>query len=190
MEDAVPKNKAPSKPLIPQNNKDKKPFQKEWSRNDRLNEETRRELRRKNLSYNRKKPWEPGQRWLGKGKVHYIEVLPDSDEEVVARRDQGNEHNSLDDEHPQVEANGVEQQRDETKGVTIVTLSGVPTFHTFRVSEVLQGQRVTVLIDGEATQNFIDSNLMTRRGIPTVDFERFDVVVVGECSMPCTQKIL
>jgi hypothetical protein len=33
MEDAVPKNKGPSKPFIPQKNKDKNPFQKEWPRN-------------------------------------------------------------------------------------------------------------------------------------------------------------
>jgi hypothetical protein len=89
-----------------------------------------------------------------------------------------------------VEAKGVEQQHNETKGVTISTLSGVPRFHTFRVRGVLQGQRVTVLIDGGATHNFIDLALVTRRGIPTIDFERFDVVVVGGCSMPCTQKIL
>jgi hypothetical protein len=31
MEYVVPKNKIPSKPFLPQENKDKKPFQKEWS---------------------------------------------------------------------------------------------------------------------------------------------------------------
>jgi hypothetical protein len=35
---------------------------------------------------------------MGKGKVHYIEVLPDSDEEEEAGREQGSEHNSSDDE--------------------------------------------------------------------------------------------
>jgi hypothetical protein len=89
-----------------------------------------------------------------------------------------------------VEAKSVEQQHVETQGVTIATLSVVPRFHTFRVCGVLQGQRVTVLIDGGETHNFIDSTLVTRRGIPTVDLERFDVVVAGGCSMPCTQKIL
>jgi hypothetical protein len=126
---------------------------------------------------------------MGKGKVHYIEVLPDSDEEEEAGREQGSEHNSSDDEQPRVEAKGVEQQCIETKGVTIATLSGVPRFHTFRVCGVLQGQRVTVLIDGGETHNFIDSALVARRGIPTIDFERFDVVVTGGRSMSCTQKI-
>jgi hypothetical protein len=46
-----------------------------------LDEATRRELRRKQLCYTCKEPWEPGHRCMGKGKIHYIEVLSDSEEE-------------------------------------------------------------------------------------------------------------
>jgi hypothetical protein len=102
MEDAVPKNKFPSKPFLPQKNKDKKPFQKEWSRKEiewmrRLKEE----LRRKKLCFSCKEPWEPSHRCMGKGKVHYIEVLSDSDGEEEAGRAQGSEHSNSDDEQIQ-----------------------------------------------------------------------------------------
>jgi hypothetical protein len=46
-----------------------------------------------------------------------------------------------------------------------------------------------VLIDGGETHKFIDSTLVVERDIPTVDFEGFDVVVVGGHIIPCTQKI-
>lgn len=46
-----------------------------------------------------------------------------------------------------------------------------------------------MLIDGGATYNFIDSTLVTRRGIPTEDFEGFSVVVAGGCTMPCIKRV-
>jgi hypothetical protein len=82
-----------------------------------------------------------------------------------------------------------EQPHEEVKSGAIATLSSVPRFHTFRICGVVQGQWVTVLIDGGETHNFIDSTLVAKRGIPMVDFEGFDVVVVGGHIMPCTQKI-
>jgi hypothetical protein len=42
---------------------------------------------------------------------------------------------------------------------------------------VLQGQRVSVLIDGGVSHNFIDAALLKRRHIPTVEFEGFKVEV-------------
>ena len=81
MEDVAPKNKYLSKPFISQKGKDKKPFQKGGSGNNRLDEETRNELRRKKLCFSCKEPWQSGHRCMGKGKVHYIEVVSDSDEE-------------------------------------------------------------------------------------------------------------
>jgi len=44
----------------------------------------RENWRRKNLCYNYKEPWELGHKSMGKGKVHYIEVLPHSDEDEDA----------------------------------------------------------------------------------------------------------
>jgi hypothetical protein len=144
-----------------------------------LDDDDQRELRRKKLCFSCKEPWEPGHRCMGKGKVHYIEVLSDSDGEEEKGQEQESEHDSLVDENP----------HEEVKSGAIATLSGVPRFDTFRVHGVLQGQRVIVIIDGGSTHNFIDSALVTRRDIPTIDFEGFDVVVAGGCRMPCTKKI-
>jgi hypothetical protein len=52
---------------------------------------------------------------------------------------------------------------------------------------VLQGQRVSVLIDGGASHNFIDSALLQRRNIPIVEFEGFKVEVAGGTTMPCNK---
>jgi hypothetical protein len=54
---------------------------------------------------------------------------------------------------------------------------------------VLQGQRVSVLIDGGASHNFIDATLLKRRHIPTVEFEGFKVEVAGGSTMPCNKYI-
>ena len=46
------------------------------------------------------------------------------------------------------------------------------------------------MIDGEATHNFIDLDLVARRGIPIEDFEGSSVVVDSGHTMACTQKVL
>jgi hypothetical protein len=69
MADTMPK-KAPVKPFIPQKGKETKPFQKPWKGKDRMDEQTRKELRRKKLCFSCKEPWESGHRCMGKGKVH------------------------------------------------------------------------------------------------------------------------
>jgi hypothetical protein len=74
--------------------------------------------------------------------------------------------------------------------VTLASINGVPKFNTFRMSGVLQGQKVSVLIDGGASHNFIDSILLQRRHIPTVDFEGFRVEVAVGRTMPCDRYIL
>jgi hypothetical protein len=47
----------------------------------KLDEATRRELRRKQLCYTCKEPWEPRHRCMWKGKIHYIEVISDREDE-------------------------------------------------------------------------------------------------------------
>jgi hypothetical protein len=42
---------------------------------------TRRELRRKQLCFTCKEPWDPTHKCMGKGKAHYIEVISDDEEE-------------------------------------------------------------------------------------------------------------
>jgi hypothetical protein len=46
-----------------------------------------------------------------------------------------------------------------------------------------------MLIDGGTTHNVIDATLVAKRGIHTVNFGGFDVVVAGGRSMQCTKKI-
>jgi hypothetical protein len=130
MEDVVPKTKTFSKPFIPQKNKDKKPFQKEGTGKEKMDEATRNELRRKKLCFNCKDPWEPGHRCMGKGKAHYIEVLSESEDEEEVEQAHDCEQDKSAEEQPQEEA----------KSGAIATLSSVPRFHTFRIRGVVQGQ--------------------------------------------------
>jgi hypothetical protein len=44
--------------------------------------------------------------------------------------------------------------------VTLASISGVPKFNTFRMRGVLQGKKVSVLIDGGDSNNFINSTLL------------------------------
>jgi hypothetical protein len=44
-----------------------------------MDETTRRELRRKQLCFTCKEPWDPTDKCMGKGKAHYIEVIYDEE---------------------------------------------------------------------------------------------------------------
>jgi hypothetical protein len=54
---------------------------------------------------------------------------------------------------------------------------------------VVSEQKVSVLIDGGSLHNFIDSALLERRHIPTVEFEGFGVEVAGGRTIPCDRYI-
>ena len=71
----------------------------------------------------------------------------------------------------------------------IDVLSGVPQFHTLRLKGVLQGKKITVLVDGGATHNFIDSTLVERIKIHIEPFEGFNVVILGNHTMECNRWI-
>jgi hypothetical protein len=75
------------------------------------------------------------------------------------------------------------------KGGTIATLSGVPRYNTLRFKGLVQGQRITALVDGGATRNFIDASLVARRGLRTEEFERFHVAVANGYTMTCLDMI-
>lgn len=49
--------------------------------------------------------------------------------------------------------------------------------------------RVTILIDGGSTHNFIDSTLIVRKGIPKREFGGFNVEMVNDFIMECNQKV-
>jgi len=72
------KTKRFSKPYVPQRDRDRKPFQREWKGKEKLDNETRQELMRKKLCFTCKDPWIPGHRCIGKGEIHYIKVAVDS----------------------------------------------------------------------------------------------------------------
>jgi hypothetical protein len=75
------------------------------------------------------------------------------------------------------------------KGGTIATLSGVPRYNTLRLKGLVQGQRMTALVDGGATHNFIDASLVARRGLRTEEFEGFHVAVADGYTMSCLDMI-
>ena len=54
---------------------------------------------------------------------------------------------------------------------------------------MVQGQRVSVLVDSEATHNFIDAQLVQRRGIQTESFDGFSVLVPGARTMQCMRYL-
>ena len=181
------KTKFTPRPPINQGGRDQKGMNKGKGRMD---EETRRELRRKLLCLTCKEPWEPGHKCMRKCKAHYIEVISDDEDEEYFGHLQNMEKNPprID---PTMDEEGEEADFGLTrdKKVTIASISGVPKFNTFRMSGVLQGQKVSVLIDGGASHNFIDSTLLKIRHIPTVEFEGFRVEVAGGRTMPCDRHI-
>jgi hypothetical protein len=55
---------------------------------------------RKNLCFICKESWVPGNRCMGKGKVHYIELVLDSDEEETRGPTRDSDSNNSEEEHP------------------------------------------------------------------------------------------
>jgi hypothetical protein len=108
--------------------------------------------------------------WV-KGK-HTIEVLFDGEDDEETSHALREVHNSLEEEQPRSEGKEDESRREKPKKVVIATLSRVPKYYTFRIRGVVQGHRITALIDGGATHNFIDAALVDMKGIPTEEFER------------------
>jgi len=49
----------------------------------------------------------------------------------------------------------------------MASMSVFMRYHTFKVKGVLQGHKVTILIDGGESHNFIGGNMVERRGILT-----------------------
>ena len=68
-------------------------------------------------------------------------------------------------------------------GGTLAALRGVPKYLTLRVRGTIMGQIVSILVDSGATHNFIDTQLVQRRGIYIEDFEGFSVLVPGARTM-------
>jgi hypothetical protein len=125
---------------------------------------------------------------MGKGKVHYIEVVYDeedvSEDEVAHTHDSGKRSSEA--KPPHLDIFEDKSLQEGFKKVTIATLSGVPRYYTFKIKGVFQGQGVTTLIDGGATHNFIYMALVARRHIPNEEFKGFNVGVAYGYNMTCT----
>jgi len=116
---------------------------------------------------------------MGRGKAHYIEVTSDNEED----EDFGHIQNIEADTTETAEEEGTGHDIATDEKATLASINGVSKYNTFRMREVLQGQKVSVLIDEGASHNFIDSTLLQRRHIATVEFEGFKMEVAGGSTM-------
>ena len=76
-----------------------------------------------------------------------------------------------------------EEEKLPQPSIKIAVLNGVPWYHTLRLKGVLQGQRITVLVDVGATHNFIDASLLEKKNMPTESSEGFTMVIPGNHTM-------
>jgi hypothetical protein len=77
----VPNTKPITKLVVPQEDQDGKPIQREWKGKPKLEDDTKRELMREKLCFSCRDPWVPGHRCMGKGEIHYIKVVIEGDDE-------------------------------------------------------------------------------------------------------------
>lgn len=68
-------------------------------------------------------------------------------------------------------------------GGVIASLRGAMKYLILRIRGTVQRQRVSMLVDSGATHNFIDAQMVERRGIHTETFEGFSVLVLGDRTM-------
>jgi hypothetical protein len=102
---------------------------------------------------------------MGRGKAHYIEVTFVNEED----EDFGHIQN-IEDTTETIEEEATSHGSATEEKATLASINGVPKYNTFRMRGVLKGKRVSMLIDGCASHNFIDSTLLQRRHIPTFEF--------------------
>ena len=67
----------------------------------------------------------------------------------------------------------------------MAVLSTIPRYHTIQCKGVVLGQRASVLVDGGATNNFIDAEMVEKIRIPNEPFDGFTVVILGHNTMQC-----
>jgi len=122
------------------------------------------------------------------GKAHYIEVFSDIDAENETYFEMGGDDSATPQEGgPPPPTGGVSFAP--FKGV-LASLRGVHRSLTLRIRGTVQGKCVSVLVDSGATHNFIDAQLVQRRGITTKEFQGFSVLVPEDKTMQCTHYSL
>eukprot|EP00253_Pinus_taeda_P027462 PITA_27462 len=153
-----------------------------------LDDGAKRELKKKGLCFTYQEPWAPGHRCVA-GKAHLIEVFSESggeedDEEDVEAGDSHTMQGPL--PPPPLAAGGASFA---PTGGALAALRGVPKYLTLRVRGTVRGQRVSVLVDSGATHNFIDAQMVERRGIQTESFDGFSVLVPRDQTMTCARYV-
>jgi hypothetical protein len=96
---------------------------------DRVDENTKRELRRKQLCFTCKEPWKPTHKCMGRGQVQYIEVTSDNEEE-----DEVDQIQNIEAEMIEIEEEDITVEDNTT---TLASINGVPKYNTFRMRGVL-----------------------------------------------------
>ena len=61
----------------------------------------------------------------------------------------------------------------------------MPRYHTIRCKGVVLGQRDSVLVDGGASHNFIDEDMVKKINIPSEPFDGFTIVILGCNTIQC-----
>lgn len=153
----------------------------------KMDETTRNELRRKNLCFSCRKPWEPGHRCLGKGEVHYIEVVSASESEN--EKEYTISEDSQEEFHDMREHGEVSSHEVPPTSSSLATLNSAPQFFTIKVLGKVLNEDVVVLIDGGATHNFVNESFVQKKNIKTTNFAGFNVATgKGEIS-PCSRVV-
>eukprot|EP00253_Pinus_taeda_P022227 PITA_22227 len=130
----------------------------------------------------------PGHRCAA-AKAHFIEVFSESNGEEDEEDDveAGDSHAAQDPLPPPPAAPGGAAFA--PTGGALAALRGVPKYLTLRVRGTVRGQRVSVLVDSGATHNFINAQMVERRGIQTESFDGFSVLVPGDQIMVCARYV-
>eukprot|EP00253_Pinus_taeda_P030212 PITA_30212 len=140
------------------------------------------------LCFTCQEPWAPGHR-CATSKAHFIEVFSESSKEEDEESDveAGDSHAAQDPLPPQPPAAGGAAFA--PTGGALSALQGVPKYLTLRIRGTVRGQRVSVLVDSGATHNFIDAQMVERRGIQTESFNGFSVLVPRDQTMVCARYV-
>eukprot|EP00253_Pinus_taeda_P002225 PITA_02225 len=127
-----------------------------------IDDDARRELKKKRLCFTCQEPWAPGHRCAA-GKAHFIEVFSESrgEEDEEDDVEAGDSHAVQGPLPPLPPAVGGAAFA--SIGGALAALRGVPKYLTLRVWGTVRGQRVSVLVDSGATHNFIDAQMVEQR---------------------------
>lgn len=170
------------KPSFPSNGKEEKaPPSKEISYKKTLDDDFQRDLRRRKLFFTFQEAWALGHRCATR-KSQYVQVFSDDEEEEEDELRRCHRADTTGEEPtPSGDGNGYFYPI----GGVLPSLRGVPKYLTLRFQDSILNERVSILIDSGATHNFIDSQLVQRREIPTDSFEGFSILVLVDRTMQC-----